>query len=113
LAVLEGNENQGPPREIHDNQGFEGQCLDWWCLFVNVIMYLYLYLQFWEDKFRLLVSNLSFLCGESKRNASPQMEPYLCNILCMNWLSVTFTLHHYDNCHELGLNVLLPLIKRR
>ncbi|PNF39380.1 hypothetical protein B7P43_G13658 [Cryptotermes secundus] len=25
LAVLEGNENQGPPREIHDNQGFEGQ----------------------------------------------------------------------------------------
>lgn len=23
LAVLEGNENQGPPREIHDNQGFE------------------------------------------------------------------------------------------
>lgn len=28
LAVLEGNENQGPPREIHDNQGFEGQCLD-------------------------------------------------------------------------------------
>jgi cadherin 5 type 2 (VE-cadherin) len=27
LAVLEGNENQGPPREIHDNQGFEGQYL--------------------------------------------------------------------------------------
>lgn len=25
LAVLEGNENQGPPREIHDNQGFEGK----------------------------------------------------------------------------------------
>nr|CAD7463966.1 unnamed protein product [Timema tahoe] len=25
LAVLEGNENQGPQREIHDNQGFEGK----------------------------------------------------------------------------------------
>ena len=25
LAVLEGNENQVPPREIHDNQGFEGK----------------------------------------------------------------------------------------
>ncbi|XP_075214257.1 protein tyrosine phosphatase 10D isoform X3 [Lycorma delicatula] len=26
LAVLEGNEVQGPPREIHHNQGFEGWC---------------------------------------------------------------------------------------
>ncbi|KAK7873176.1 hypothetical protein R5R35_006394 [Gryllus longicercus] len=25
LAVLEGSENQGPPREVHDNQGFEGK----------------------------------------------------------------------------------------
>ncbi|XP_049810526.1 tyrosine-protein phosphatase 10D isoform X2 [Schistocerca nitens] len=26
LAVLEGKENQGPLREIHDNQGFEARC---------------------------------------------------------------------------------------
>lgn len=25
LAVLEGKELTGPPREIHDNQGFEGK----------------------------------------------------------------------------------------
>lgn len=25
LAVLEGKELTGPPREIHDNQGFEGE----------------------------------------------------------------------------------------
>lgn len=25
LAVLEGKEITGPPREIHDNQGFEGK----------------------------------------------------------------------------------------
>lgn len=24
LAVLEGQDTAGPPREIHDNQGFEG-----------------------------------------------------------------------------------------
>lgn len=24
LAVLEGQENTAPPREIHDNQGYEG-----------------------------------------------------------------------------------------
>lgn len=24
MAVLEGKENTGPPREIHDNQGYEG-----------------------------------------------------------------------------------------
>lgn len=27
LAVLEGQDTTGPPREIHDNQGFEGMCL--------------------------------------------------------------------------------------
>lgn len=27
LAVLEGQDTTGPPREIHDNQGFEGSCL--------------------------------------------------------------------------------------
>lgn len=26
MAVLEGKENTGPPREIHDNQGYEGEC---------------------------------------------------------------------------------------
>lgn len=26
MAVLEGNENNLPPREIHDNQGYEGEC---------------------------------------------------------------------------------------
>lgn len=26
MAVLEGKENTGPPREIHDNQGYEGGC---------------------------------------------------------------------------------------
>lgn len=26
MAVLEGNENNGPQREIHDNQGYEGEC---------------------------------------------------------------------------------------
>lgn len=25
MAVLEGKENSGPPREIHDNQGYEGE----------------------------------------------------------------------------------------
>lgn len=25
MAVLEGKENTGPPREIHDNQGYEGK----------------------------------------------------------------------------------------
>jgi hypothetical protein len=25
MAVLEGKENTGPPREIHDNQGYEGE----------------------------------------------------------------------------------------
>ena len=25
MAVLEGNENNGPQREIHDNQGYEGE----------------------------------------------------------------------------------------
>lgn len=25
MAVLEGNENNLPPREIHDNQGYEGK----------------------------------------------------------------------------------------
>jgi hypothetical protein len=29
MAVLEGKENTGPPREIHDNQGYEGR---WSCL---------------------------------------------------------------------------------
>lgn len=28
MAVLEGNENNGPQREIHDNQGYEGKS---WC----------------------------------------------------------------------------------
>lgn len=28
LAVLEGKELTGPPREIHDNQGFEGNIFD-------------------------------------------------------------------------------------
>lgn len=27
MAVLEGKENTGPPREIHDNQGYEGKKL--------------------------------------------------------------------------------------
>ena len=26
MAVLEGKENTAPPREIHDNQGYEGKC---------------------------------------------------------------------------------------
>lgn len=25
MAVLEGKENTGPQREIHDNQGYEGE----------------------------------------------------------------------------------------
>ena len=25
MAVLEGKENTAPPREIHDNQGYEGK----------------------------------------------------------------------------------------
>lgn len=29
MAVLEGKENTGPQREIHDNQGYEGECQ--WC----------------------------------------------------------------------------------
>lgn len=30
LAVLEGKENLiSPPREIHDNEGYEGKCIDW------------------------------------------------------------------------------------
>ena len=28
MAVLEGKENTGPPREIHDNQGYEGKELN-------------------------------------------------------------------------------------
>lgn len=32
MAVLEGKENTGPPREIHDNQGYEGKKLFWICL---------------------------------------------------------------------------------
>lgn len=27
MAVLEGKENTGPPREIHDNQGYEGEII--------------------------------------------------------------------------------------
>lgn len=27
MAVLEGKENSGPPREIHDNQGYEGKII--------------------------------------------------------------------------------------
>lgn len=33
LAVLEGKELSGPPREIHDNQGFEGERI-WCCFFI-------------------------------------------------------------------------------
>lgn len=30
LAVLEGKENLfSPPREIHDNEGYEGKCIEW------------------------------------------------------------------------------------
>lgn len=29
MAVLEGKENTGPPREIHDNQGYEGEIPCW------------------------------------------------------------------------------------
>lgn len=28
MAVLEGKENTGPQREIHDNQGYEGESSD-------------------------------------------------------------------------------------
>jgi hypothetical protein len=30
MAVLEGKENSGPPREIHDNQGYEGKFIGSW-----------------------------------------------------------------------------------
>lgn len=35
LAVLEGKELSGPPREIHENQGFEGKC---YMLFLTILM---------------------------------------------------------------------------
>lgn len=42
LAVLEGKELSGPPREIHDNQGFEGEGICsflwgelWWLLLLT------------------------------------------------------------------------------
>jgi hypothetical protein len=36
MAVLEGKENSGPPREIHDNQGYEGMlCIKLKCLVVD------------------------------------------------------------------------------
>ena len=41
LAVLEGNEGQGPQREIHHNQGFEGKSENRWrCVQCSELSYI-------------------------------------------------------------------------
>lgn len=43
LAVLEGNEVQGPPREIHHNQGFEGKLTYFFSYFYDLLFFSYFY----------------------------------------------------------------------
>lgn len=62
LAVLEGNEVQGPPREIHHNQGFEGKLTYFFLIFMTY--YFFLIFITYYCSFSTMLFNIHFvLCN--------------------------------------------------